>query len=121
MYNTNNGMYNGYEVESSKEMAYSENKSSKMYEEVTGTGAVSSTPMMSMNMGCNSGIVMPPVYECPQERIIHREYVHTVPHVCPINTKIVNHHIYKHTYSPCYTCCEENEVCNVTEGCCNNF
>ena len=38
-------------------------------------------------------------------------------HVCPVNTRIVNHHIYKHTFSPCYTCCEENEVCNITEPC----
>jgi hypothetical protein len=42
-------------------------------------------------------------------------------HVCPINTRIINHHIFKHTYSPCYTCCEENTCCNVYEGCCNNF
>ena len=38
--------------------------------------------------------------------------------VCPINTRIINHHIYKHTYSPCYTCCEENEVSNIEEGNC---
>ena len=30
-------------------------------------------------------------------------------HVCPINTR-VNHHIYNHTYTPQYTCCEENEI-----------
>lgn len=69
----------------------------------------------------NSGCSMPPVYECPQERVVNREIVHEVPHVCPINTRIVNHHIYKHTYSPCYTCCEENVCCNVYEGSCCNF
>ena len=68
-----------------------------------------------------SGVVCSPIYECPEERVIHREFIHEVPHVCPVNTRIINHHIYKHTYSPCYTCCEENEICNVTEGCCNNF
>lgn len=61
-----------------------------------------------------------PIYECPRERCVHREIIHNVPHVVPINTKIINHHIYKHTYSPCYTCTEENEVCNVNE-CCNKM
>lgn len=42
-------------------------------------------------------------------------------HVCPINTRIINHHVYKHTYSPCYTCTEENEVCDMNPGCCNNI
>ena len=64
------------------------------------------------------GVVCPPVYECPVERVCHRQIVHEVPHVCPVNTRIVNHHIYRHSYSPCYTCCEENEVCNVYENKC---
>lgn len=68
-----------------------------------------------------NGCVLPPVYECPIERCVHRNIMHEVPHVCPINTKIINHHIYKHTYSPCYTCSEENEVCNINEGNCCNF
>lgn len=42
-------------------------------------------------------------------------------HVCPINTKVINHHVYRHTYAPCYTCCEENEVCHVNEGSCCCF
>ena len=42
-------------------------------------------------------------------------------HVCPINTRVINHHIYTHTYTPEYTCCEENEKCDVYEGQCNNF
>lgn len=77
--------------------------------------------MTETSMGTMPGMMCSPIYECPQERVIHREFVHEVPHVCPVNTRIVNHHIYKHTYSPCYTCCEENEICNVTEGCCQNF
>ncbi len=64
------------------------------------------------------GVVCAPIYECPVERVCHRQIVHEVPHVCPCNTRIVNHHIYRHTYSPCYTCCEENEVCNVYENKC---
>lgn len=59
-----------------------------------------------------------PVYECPQERCIHREIIHDVPHIQPINTRIINHHIYRHTYSPYYTCTEENEICNINEPRC---
>lgn len=78
---------------------------------------------MTMDFGMNPccpemlpGVVCPPVYECPQERCCHREIVHEVPHIVPVNTRIINHHIYKHSYSPCYTCTEENEVTNVYEG-----
>ena len=73
-------------------------------------------PMMEMG-GCK----MQPVYEQPIEKCVHRTIFHEVPHVCPINTKIINHHVYKHTYSPCYSCCEENDVCQVNEGNCCCF
>lgn len=106
MYQENTGMYANYEVETNKEI-YKESNVGKNYT----TSSAGSMP----------GIVTPPVYECPEERIIHREIVHQVPHICPVNTRIINHYIYKHTYSPCYTCCEENEICNVNEGCCNKF
>ncbi len=126
MYNTNNGMYAGYEVEANKE-SFTETKSSSMN---AGSAAGMNTASCGMGiaspLGASYGMSMPgivtaPVYECPQERVIHREICHEVPHICPINTRIVNHHIYRHTYSPCYTCCEENEICNVTDGCCSNF
>lgn len=43
-------------------------------------------------------------------------------HICPINTKIINNHIYKHVYIPQYTCSEEDIVTNIDEcGCSNNF
>ena len=42
-------------------------------------------------------------------------------HVCPINTRIVNNHIYKHTYQPRYSCCEENTVTNEQCGSCCQF
>lgn len=82
--------------------------------------AVQSNNMMGGMIG-NSGSMMPPVYECPQERVINREIIHEVPHVCPINTRIVNHHIYRHTYSPCYTCSEENCCTNIYDRSCCNF
>lgn len=68
---------------------------------------------------CKMNDMCMPIYECPKERCVHREIIHDVPHVVPINTRIINHHIYRHTYRPCYTCTEENEVCNINE--CNNF
>ena len=85
--------------------------------------AMPKTEMKDMNMGgCSCeplrGVVCQPVYECPQERVCHRQIVHEVPHVCPCNTRIVNHHIYRHTFTPCYSCCEENEVSNVYEQRC---
>ena len=59
-----------------------------------------------------------PIMECPRERCCHRYICHEVPHVIPCNTRIINHHIYKHTYTPAYSCCEENEYSNVYEPKC---
>lgn len=42
-------------------------------------------------------------------------------HVCPIHTRIINHHVFKHTYRPQYTCSEENVVSNVQCGSCCQF
>ena len=56
-----------------------------------------------------------------QERVINRTFVHEVPHTCPIHTRIINHHIYKHTYRPVYTCSEENVCSNVECGSCCDF
>lgn len=62
-----------------------------------------------------------PIMEMPCERVCHREICHTVEHIQPINTRIINHHVYHHTFTPCYTCCEENEICNVYDQnpCCH--
>ena len=93
----NMGMYQGYSVEGSAELKVTpDNKGVEM------NACPTAAPMMCA-----------PIYECPQERCVHRQIVHEVPHVQPINTRIINHHIYRHTYTPCYTCTEENEVCNV--------
>lgn len=80
---------------------------------------------MDMGMGCNMmngacqpSCVCPPVYECPQERVCHRHSVIEVPHIIPINTRIINHQIIRHTYMPCYTSCEQTEVSNVYENNC---
>ena len=81
--------------------------------------------MNSNNMPMNQNMEMMeqqmPIIEPVQERQVNRTFVHQVPHVCPIHTRIVNHHIFKHTYCPRYTCCEENVVCNIDQGSCCNF
>ena len=64
------------------------------------------------------GSMCPPVMECPQERVCHRQICYDVPHIIPVNTKIINHHIYRHTYQPCFTCTMEDEVCNVYDNGC---
>ena len=59
---------------------------------------------MMGGIGCNNsypGVVCPPVYECPQEKVCHRYICHEVPHIQPCNTRIVNHHVYRHTFTPC--------------------
>ena len=56
-----------------------------------------------------------------QERVINRTFIHEVPHTCPIHTRIINHHVYKHTYRPVYTCSEENVCSNVQCGSCCQF
>lgn len=39
----------------------------------------------------------------------------------PINTKIVNRHVYRHTFTPVFSC-EECDTCeNVYESCPKNF
>lgn len=75
--------------------------------------------------GCNmeympkQTIMCSPIQECPQERVCHRYMCYEVPHIMPCNTRIINHHIYKHTYTPCYTTCEEDIVSNVYDrNCC---
>lgn len=75
-----------------------------------------------MNMNMNAA-VMPggPVQEGVQQKCIHKTIVHEVPHVCPIHTRIINHHVFKHTYRPQYTCSEENVVSNVQCGSCCQF
>ncbi|MFI3261096.1 MAG: hypothetical protein R3Y13_05245 [bacterium] len=59
-----------------------------------------------------------PIYECPRERVCHKVVNYNVPHIIPCNTKVINHHVYKHTYTPTYSCQEENVVSNVYDNRC---
>lgn len=67
------------------------------------------------------GSVMNPIIEPGRERIVNRTFVHEVPHICPMNTRIINNHVYRHTYQPRYTCCEENVVTQQQCGSCCQF
>lgn len=62
-----------------------------------------------------------PIIEPPIQRYVKRDFVHEVNHICPINTKVINNHIYKHNYTPQYCCCEEDIVTNIDCGSCCNF
>ena len=87
---------------------------------VTGNNNVVDNDMnIDINM-VNNGYPSP-IKEAVQEKCIHRTFVHEVPHVCPIHTRIINHHVFKHTYRPAYTCSEENVCSNVQCGSCCNF
>ena len=76
---------------------------------------------MNMNDNMEFSSVEGPVVEAGRERCIQRNIVHEVKHICPINTRIINNHIYRHTYQPHYTCSEENVVTNQQCGSCCNF
>ena len=39
-------------------------------------------------------------------------------HIIPVNTRIINHLVYRHTYQPMYTCTMEDEVSNVYDNSC---
>ena len=80
---------------------------------------------MNMNENFNGGFETAmdagPVMEPGRERVVQRNIIHEVRHVCPINTRIINNHIYRHTYQPRYTCCEENVITNQQCGSCCQF
>lgn len=86
-------------------------------------GMMAPQPMPQMGRGCcdmnqtrEQCIVEPTINKC-----IEKEFYHEVPHVCPIHTHVINRHIYNHSYTPQYTCSEENQVCNIDNGPCCKF
>lgn len=76
--------------------------------------------MMDPGIAMDGG-TQAPIIEPMQQRVINRTIMHEVPHICPMQTKIVNHHVYKHTYQPSYSCCEENVCSEIQCGSCCNF
>lgn len=69
-------------------------------------------PMHQAPMMCG------PIMECPQVRCCHRVINYEVPHIIPCHTKMINHHVYRHTYKPCYSYSEENESSEIYEPHC---
>ena len=70
-----------------------------------------------MNQPCMEQQVIEPVIN----KCVEKEFYHEVPHVCPIHTHVINRHIYQHTYTPQYSCSEENQVINNDCGKCSGF
>lgn len=68
-------------------------------------------------MCCQQQPIMEPVIT----NCVEREFYHEVKHCCPIHTHVVNKHIYNHTYTPQYTCDEENVVINNECGKCSGL
>ena len=78
--------------------------------------------MFNKNCSCNNSCDMNP---CNREPIINncieKEFVHEIKHCCPINTHVINKHIYNHTYTPMYTCTSEDVIINNDCGGCSKF
>lgn len=106
--------------ESYKQEMKSEAKTNMEFDGTMGAGySADSCPCGSMmETPAMMGPCSMPIYECPRENVCHRYICYEVPHIMPCNTRIINHHIYKHTYRPEYTCCEENVCENVYERPC---
>ena len=79
-----------------------------------------SQPMMGASQAM-PGTISQPIIEPMRERVINRTIMHEVPHICPLRTKIINNHVYRHTYTPSYSCCEENTCTTIQCGSCCNF
>ena len=73
--------------------------------------------MNNRKCGCEMSNMCGPIMEAPIEKCIQKNIVHEVEHICPINTKIINNHIYKHVYKPQYSCTEEDVVTNIDDCC----
>ncbi|MBT2701507.1 spore coat protein CotD [Bacillus sp. ISL-40] len=69
-----------------------------------------------MYLGTN---FMPPVIHPTKQIVNHTFSTTVVPHIHPVHTTTVNHHLYQHKhYCPQTASCAE-EVCNQQINCCN--
>ena len=66
---------------------------------------------------CNREPIMEPMIN----KCVEKEFIHEVKHCCPINTHVINKHIYNRTYTPMYTCTSEDVVINNDCGGCSKF
>ncbi len=70
---------------------------------------------------CQPSTACSPVMEPTMTQCVQCEFFHEVPHICPKHTHVINRHIYRHTYTPQYSCSEENQTINVQCGSCSQF
>lgn len=75
----------------------------------------------NMMINGQMGTIMSPIIEPMRERVVERTIVHEVPHVCPTRTRIINNHVFKHTFRQTHSCCSEDKVTNIQCGSCCNF
>ena len=94
---------------------------SQYFQNVNESNITGDNNTVTQDMDVNVNMNMNQMSSGVRERVVHRTFVHEVPHTCPIHTRIVNHHVYKHTYKPVYTCSEENVCSNVQCGSCCQF
>ncbi len=66
---------------------------------------------------CNREPIMEPMIN----KCVEKEYIHEVKHCCPINTHVINKHIFNHTYTPIYTRTSEDVVINNDSCGCSKF
>ena len=79
-------------------------------------------PAQEMGMGMQmQGGVTSPIIEPLQEIVVQRTTLHEVPHVCPLRTRIINNHVYRHTCRPSYSCCSQDTVSNIQCGSCCQY
>lgn len=75
------------------------------------------------NQNFNQGMInqenmtLPPIVT-RQTNVVHRYFVINQPHICEMETKVINHYIKRHQYIPKPLCCSENTYCEENLGCC---
>lgn len=69
-------------------------------------------------MGCCDRKIAEQVIEPAINNCVERNFMHEVPHICPMHTHVINRHIYNHTYTPQFTCSEETQIINNDCGKC---
>ena len=73
---------------------------------------------MLFNKKCCNNRQDSPIMEPVITNCVEKEFYHEVKHCCPIHTHVINKHIYNHTYTPQFTCDEENVIINNDCGGC---
>ena len=74
--------------------------------------------MFNRNNCCQrqNQIIEPTINKC-----VEKDFYHEVSHIIPVHTHFINRHIYNHTYTPQYSCSEENQIINNECNKCNGF